>query len=195
MPETDEQQKGSDHSLLRRFQVGDDDAATALYERYANRLLALARKKTAVKFRTRFDAEDVVQSVFRSFFRRARGGLYRVPEGGELWQLLLVLSLNKIRRLAIRHGAQKRDVHATVSQDAGDFDPAQVPEQTARDILKLVVEETIDKLPAKQQEIVRYRIDGYEITEIVDRVGRSKRTVERTLQSFRQRLASVIDEE
>lgn len=184
----------SDKSLLRRLQVGDDDAATALYQRYADRLLALARRKTSIKYKRRFDAEDVVQSVFRSFFRRARVGLYDVPDGGELWNLLLVLSLNKIRRLALHHTAQKRDVRATVS--GGAYTPIPHPDDTtALDMLKIVVEEIIAQVPVLQQDIIRDRMEGFEISEIAHRVNRSKRTVERVLQQFRQRMTKVIDDE
>ena len=187
----------SDDSLLRRFRSGDEDAATALYRRYARRLLALAESKTSAEFATRFDAEDVVQSVFRSFFRRARDGYYQVPDSGELWQLLLVLSLNKIRRLAIHHRAQKRDVRATMLEEM-EILPTQSENGHSEDdvafgVLKMVVEETISELTAIKQAIVRDRIEGFEVAEIAERVGRSKRTVERTLQQFRQRLARIVD--
>ncbi|MEZ6117803.1 MAG: ECF-type sigma factor [Pirellulaceae bacterium] len=100
---TDETIEPSDGSLLRRIQGGEEDAATQLYLRYSNRLIALAKHNTSPELAVRFDPEDVVQSVFRSFFRRASGGCYDVPEGGELWRLLLVLALNKVRGLAIHH--------------------------------------------------------------------------------------------
>ncbi len=62
----------SDDSLLRRYQSGDEVAATALYLRYAARLRALAREYCAPHYAGRFDADDIVQSVFRAFFHGAR---------------------------------------------------------------------------------------------------------------------------
>ena len=59
----------TDHSLLRRFRGGSEDAATQLYLRYAHRLRALARAKCAPDLAQRLDVEDIVQSVFGSFFR------------------------------------------------------------------------------------------------------------------------------
>ena len=56
-------QSSSDRSLLLRFQEGNQDAATALYVRYARRLQALAKAQTGKQLATRFDPEDVVQSV------------------------------------------------------------------------------------------------------------------------------------
>src|SRR5262245_11532311 len=87
----------SDGSLLRRYRRGDQAAATRLYLRYANRLRALARARCSPDLAQRVDPDDIVQSVFRSFFRRARSGAYEVPDGEELWKLFLVIALNKIR--------------------------------------------------------------------------------------------------
>src|SRR5688572_7541250 len=77
----------TDHSLLRRIRDGEQEAATTLYLRYAERLEALAKANTAAALAIRIDPEDVVQSVFRTFFRRASEGHYDVPEGDELWKL------------------------------------------------------------------------------------------------------------
>ena len=75
----------TDASLLRRFRRGEQDAATELYLRYADRLRTLAARKASTDLKRRVDAEDIVQSVFRTFFRRAAGGQYDAPTGDELW--------------------------------------------------------------------------------------------------------------
>lgn len=186
----------SDQSLLRRFQQGQEDAATELYLRYARRLQALARKQTGTQLAARFDPDDVVQSVFRTFFRRASEGCYEAPVGEELWQLLLVLALNKIRTLAVYHRAQKRDAGRTVtaaaaSEPVGDSGDDVVAYET----LKMVVEELVESLPAPQDEMIRRRIEGHEVAEIAAAAGRSKRTVERTLQQFRTRLIQRIQQD
>ena len=62
--------EASDHSLVRRFRHGQEDAPTKLYIRYAQRLHALATKQTSNELARRVDPEDIVQSVFRTFFRR-----------------------------------------------------------------------------------------------------------------------------
>src|SRR4029078_11556074 len=98
----------TDDTLLRRYQAGDDGAATALYIRYAARLRALAHAYCGSSFAGRFDADDVVQSVFRAFFHGARRRAYVVPPTGELWGLLMVLALNKVRNLITHHRAGKR---------------------------------------------------------------------------------------
>src|SRR4051794_12642248 len=141
--------EGSDSSLVRRFRAGEDDAATKLYKRYAERLHRLAQRNTALDLTRRFDAEDVVQSVFRTFFRRVRTGLYELPDGDELWRLLLVISLNKIRGLAIYHRAQKRNVGSTVAPGSDLLSQLarSDTDQLALTTLKMVIEEVMSDLP------------------------------------------------
>src|SRR3954471_22692461 len=83
----------TDASLLRRLRLGSEDAATQLYLRYAARLHAPARAQYSPELARQVDAEDLVQSIFGSFFRGANRGLYEVPVGEELWKLFLVIAL------------------------------------------------------------------------------------------------------
>jgi RNA polymerase sigma factor (sigma-70 family) len=187
----------SDRSLLRRFRAGQSDAATFLYLRYAGRLRALAAVQSGSALRPRVDPEDIVQSVFRTFFRRAARGEYDVPEGEELWKLFLVIALNKIRATAAHHRAAKRDVRVT--QSGAAFDQA-MGNATSRDeasltTLRLVVEGVMDKLVASQRVIIEKRIEGYQVDEIARQTGRARRTVERALQDFRRTLTRLLTED
>ena len=184
----------SDHSLLRRFRRGQDDAPTLLYLRYAERLRALAAAQSSPGLAARVDPEDIVQSVFRTFFRRAAEGEYDVPEGEEIWKLLLVIALNKVRAVGAHHRAARRDVRKTVMgevyEQALDARPGRDDE--ALSILNLFVGEVLDALPPGHRPIVEQRIEGFEVAEIAARVTRSRRTVERVLQEFRRRLDRQI---
>jgi RNA polymerase sigma-70 factor (ECF subfamily) len=192
---TEESRKSvSDNSLLNRFRSGDEDAALQLYYRYAERLLKLAKRETPQELATRFDPEDIVQSVFRTFFRRAASGQYEAPEGDELWKLLLVMALNKVRGRGAYHRADKRDIRRTLpipDSDAGvvaSRNSVGDDNEVARHILCLSVEEIISNQPESHRAVIRLRIDGMEVQEIALQEQRSKRTVERILQSFRKEL-------
>ena len=184
----------SDRTLLRRFRAGEADAATELYVRYASRLLALASSRTSPSLASRFDPEDVVQSVFRTFFRRAAEGLYEVPPGDELWQLFLVIALNKVRALGVHHRAQKRDATRTVGSPTLDVH-SQVDDGTPMQILEMVIDDFVNQQPPLQAQMIRLRIDGHEVQAIADATQRSKRSVERVLQRFRLELADLIEQQ
>lgn len=178
----------TDESLLRRVGDGDEAAAAALYLRYASRLRALAAPR-CTGYAGRFDADDVVQSVFRTFFQKAKQRAYTVPPGGELWGLLMVLGLNKVRALVDHHQAEKRAVGRT--RDDLDKHPLLARDETAADFLRMVVEEQVAGLPETHREMIRLRLMGFEVGEISDRTGRSRRTVERVLQEFRSQMQNA----
>jgi RNA polymerase sigma-70 factor (ECF subfamily) len=183
----------SDRELLERFRGGEQFAATVLYLRYAPRLLALAQSRCSPGLANRLDCEDIVQSVFGRFFRRARSGEYEVPVGAELWNLLLVIALNKIRAAEAYHRAGKRDLRATA---AGHLDEAPAGAPTAagesEPYLRLVVNEALERLPQPHRQAVELRLHGYEVREIAERTGRPLRTVERLLQEARAELKAVL---
>jgi RNA polymerase sigma-70 factor (ECF subfamily) len=186
----------SDRSLLRRLRSGQPDAATLLYLRYADRLHALAAAKCGADLAARVDPEDIVQSVFRTFFRRASQGHYDVPEGEDLWKLFLVIGLNKIRATGAHHRAAKRNVGATAGGPA--FDEA-LRTRASRDevalaTLRLVIDDILERLPPSQRDIVELRIEGHEVGQIARRTERSRRSVERALQDFRQKLEALLEE-
>ena len=186
-----------DEKLLARFREGSEDAATALYFRYASRLQNLADNQSAPRMAVRMDTEGVVQSVFRTFFRRAKSGQYEVADGEDLWNLFLVIALNKIRTTAKHHRAQKRDVEKTqtLADSAGTPNAStDIREEEALNVLKLTINELLEKLPNSNKDIVFLRIDGFEVSEIAEKTGRAKRTVERIIQNFKRRLKEIIDQ-
>lgn len=186
----------SDHSLLRRLRAGSDDAATQLYLRYARRLQGLAHAKCAPDLAARVDAEDIVQSVFRTFFRRVARGDYDVPEGEELWKLLLVIGLNKIRAVGAFHRAARRDVRSSVSPESWETtDSSPSGDETSLQILRIAIDEVLGGLSEEHRRILQLRIEGHEVAEIAAQLGRSKRTVERILQELLKALSESIRSE
>src|SRR5437879_8938088 len=60
--------------LMARLRTGDNDAATQVFNRFANRLIELARRQLDPQIRQKLDPEDVLRSVFRSFFAHQTAG-------------------------------------------------------------------------------------------------------------------------
>lgn len=193
---SDSGEETSDRSLLRRIRQGNQDAASVLYARYAHRLRALVQAKRSPDLASRVDHEDIVQSVFKSFFRGVSRGSYDVPAGEELWNLFLVITLNKVRAKGVFHHAAKRDVRLTVGDD--DLDGSSVGPKSDRDaylLLKLSVEESLDRLPAQHKLVTQLRMEGDDVAEIARKTGRSKRSVERILQECREKLSHLLGEQ
>src|SRR5262249_4269495 len=159
---------------------------------YAQRLRALAQAQCSAELARRVDVDDIVQSVFGSFFRRASQGVYDVPAGEELWKLLLVIALHKIRDQGSFHRAAKRDVRRTRGGEALDQTLPAPHAQGEYAFLEAVVHEALEKLPPLHRQVVELRMEGYEVAEIAPKVERSKRTVERVLQEARGELGTLL---
>lgn len=179
----------SDRSLLRLLAGGDREAADEVYRRYADRLRRVVRNALSPRVSGRLDADDIVQSTFRRFLGAARDGRYVLPSGDELWGLLVVIGLNRVRSAEQYHRSGKRDVRQTVGLADGTAEPA---DDAA---LAVEVDEALAGLPPDHREVTRLRLAGYEVGEIAGRLGRSKRTVERVLQDTRGRLRRLLDAE
>jgi RNA polymerase sigma-70 factor, ECF subfamily len=195
MPERADGQMPSDRSLMRRLRQGSDDAATQLYLRYVRRLRALTEARCSPRLARMVDADDIVQSIFGSFFRAAGQGLYDVPAGEDLWRLLVVITLNKIRSKGNYFHAAKRDARLTVAREVIEEEQPAYEGGLREDLafLRLTVKEALEKLPPLDRQVITLRIEGYEVAEIAKQTARSHRTVERILQRTRQRLTELLE--
>jgi RNA polymerase sigma-70 factor (ECF subfamily) len=181
--------------LVARWREGDGRAAEQLFESYAGRLVALARSRLSEKLARRLDAEDVVQSAFRSFFDGLRQGQYDLPDRGDLWRLLVSITLHKVYRQARRHSAGKRDLdRERPLGDAPERWPvavqqlAEEPTPAEATALAEEVEVLLGGLSPVQREVAELRLQGHTQNEIAEVVRRSQRTVRRWLEEIKQHL-------
>src|SRR6266404_4012065 len=108
--------------MMSRLRAGDDAAASEVFRRFANRLIGLARSNIESKLRPKVDPEEVVQSVYRSFFRRHGTQQFEVGSWDDLWYLLTVITLHKCSTRIDYVRAARRDVRREVSLKAGAED-------------------------------------------------------------------------
>src|SRR5437762_3488388 len=88
-------QEPSFEDLMERLRLGDERAAQQIFERFAHRLMGLARTRLSGGLRQKVDPEDVMQSVFKSFFRRHAEAQFDLSGWDSLWALLTVITLRK----------------------------------------------------------------------------------------------------
>jgi RNA polymerase sigma factor (sigma-70 family) len=189
----DPPENGGDPTLLRLLREGDADAARALYSRYARRLRALVDRKLGPDLASRVDPDDIVQSVFRTFLRGVAERRYHVPKGQDLWGLFLVLALNKVRACGQFHRAAKRDVRVTHPLDRLEG-PAECVTDAADDpFLHALAQDLLEQFLPVHRKMIQLRLEGYAVAEIATRTHRSRRTVERILQSCRASLLELVD--
>jgi RNA polymerase sigma-70 factor (ECF subfamily) len=186
--------------LVEKYRRGDQNAAAMLFARYVGRLTSLAQSRLSSKLARRIDAEDVVQSAYRSFFIRARDGQYHLHNSGDLWRLLAVITMNKLRRKVEHHSAGKRQIDQE-QNDHGDegqplYHEALTREPSPSDTVAVLeeVELLTRGLTDVQRRMVELRLQGYLIEEIAEEVARSERTVRRVLDKVKDCLEQRLEE-
>lgn len=185
--------------LLKRWQQGDEAAADEIFARYMQRLAGLARNRLSEKMQRRVDPEDVVQSVYRSFFRHAKEDRYELKRSGDLWRLLASITINKTMGQIEYHTAKKRAIADEGSwPDSGDSSlnmPAAISrEPTVEDAVALTdeIEAYMQTLDPIKRQILELRLQDQSTEEIASAVDRSSRTVRRVLEDIKSALAERL---
>jgi RNA polymerase sigma factor (sigma-70 family) len=183
--------------LLEQYRAGDDRAADALFTRYFERLTALARSRLAPRLACRTDPEDIVLSVYRSFFVGARAGRFTLSRGGDLWRLLASITKHKLLREARHQRADRRSVDRELPLDPAEHAAilGRQPEPTAEDAAALAdeLERVLSRLDPFGRRVLELRLQGAQLSEIARDTGRSERTVRRTLGQIRELLDGRLD--
>ena len=176
---------------IRRWGAGDARAAEQLFERYAQRLTHVAEQHLSRKLAGREDGEDVVQSVFRTFFRRSADGQFQIDSSAQLWRLLVKITLQKVRTRGRYHTAQKRSAAAETRPEedswvvetlAREPDPAEAAE------LVDLMEAMLADVPPLYGRVLELRLQGMAPADVARELNISRNTVYRALELFKQRL-------
>lgn len=177
--------------VFERVQSGDEEAAREVHERYLARLISLARSRLSQKLARKVDADDIVQSAFRSFFVRAREGEYAIQRAGDLWSLLATITRHKLLKKAEHYRQQKRSLardKPLTSEVSAAAAFAEEPSDEEAVALTDEVEFLMRTLDPLQRQMLELRLQGQPIPEIAETVERSERTVRRFLGGFRDQL-------
>src|SRR5205807_6819280 len=135
--------------LMERLGSGEDSAAREVFERFAGRLIALARGRFNRLLARKVDPEDVVQSAFKSFFVRHRAGTPQVGDCDGLWNLLTLITLRKCADRAEYFLAGRRDANREADGPVGGDGPDAwmvAPGREPRPEEAAILAETVEQL-------------------------------------------------
>ena len=183
-------------SWLSEVLSGEPGSQHQVVDRYTQRLLGLARRQLPQRLRQRVDPEDVVQSVYRSFFRRLNEGCFTLEDSHDLWRLLAAMTFHKARNAVKFHQRRCRDSRREDASGAAAGDQAAAPAEPGdQDVTVLFdcLERLLVGLPDNYREIVLRRLEGDSIEQIAERVHRSRRTVLRVLSHLQSLAAEQLE--
>lgn len=181
--------------LLSGIQHGhQDQVGDMIVRRFAERLIALTSGRIGNRLRQRVTEDDIVQSVFLTFFRRLGDGQFELRNWESLWGLLAQAAVWRICRQAQYHSAQKR----TWQQEQGS-ESLLVQEVWKRepDTTDLLVAEELhaqlmSQIKEQHQPIVQLILDGATHEAIARELKVSLSTVERVHRRAKECLSAIL---
>jgi RNA polymerase sigma-70 factor (ECF subfamily) len=140
------------------------------------------------------EAEDVVQSAYKSFFFRYGAGNLHLVNWNSLWGLLTLITVRKCAERAAYYRVERRDAAREVSPPSRDetapwlepFSREPTPLEAA--VLSETVEQLFAGLDEDERPILELSLQGCTTREISERLGRAERTVRLLREGIRHRL-------
>ena len=181
--------------VLEQLRRRDEVAATQVFQRFARQLIALAANHLDSRVRQKVDAEDVVQSVFRTAFSRLGKGQFELENWDSLWGLLTRITVRKCGKWADYYHTGARNLNREVSPPQGESESNNAWEFINRDpspseaaILAETLERVIHGLDFREQQIATLILEGEPVPEITTRIGCTQSKVYRVMKMIRNRL-------
>jgi RNA polymerase sigma factor (sigma-70 family) len=182
--------------LMSHLRDGDQAAAAFIFRRFARRLIGLAYHRLDALIRQKEDPEDVVQSVFKSFFARQTENPYTLEDWDSLWSLLARITAFKCGHRIVHFHAARRDVRRDVAAAAADSPDdweaaARDPTPVEAAVLIDTVESLMRELGERDRRIFSLSLQGCSDSDIAAQVPCSERTVRRVLGFVKNRLEEM----
>lgn len=187
--------------LIEGLRTGDEQVLADFYQQHGATLRAIADKQLAPELRRRVSPSEVVQSAFRTFFRRAGEGRFEFEDSEKLWSLMCAITLTKVREQVRYHRREKRDIHRE-----SDPDPAQegyglgvlqgrdMPPEIAVEF-EDQFERLMEALDDEEQQVVQMKLDDRTNDEVADALGVSERTVRRIMKRLQTRFQFLLEDQ
>lgn len=193
--------EGSISAWIAGLKTGEAKAADRLWQRYAGRLLELARQRLGRVPGRIADEEDVALSVFTTLCSGAAAGRFDdLSNRDDLWWLLLAITRQKaIDRnrndfASIRGWGRvflETDLSADASENGGFQLERLLSTEPTPEFLAMLDDEHSRLLGLLRDDQLRgiavWRLEGYTVSEIAGWLGITRRSVERKLNLIRSK--------
>lgn len=184
--------------------AGDSIAANRIWQHYFDRLVRSVRARVYGQNRAVSDEEDIVLSVFDSFYNAAENGRFPdLSDRDDLWRLLLRIAARKVvdkRRhdLRQRRGGKVRLHSLDQAGNDGVVDDGRVIEAIGDEPspeMVLMMQESVEQLfshlgVGQLRDLAGAKLEGYSNAELAQRFDCSERTIERRLHLIREKMSA-----
>ena len=175
---------------------GDSAAANRIWQHYFDRLVRYVRRRLHGQNPAVSDEEDIVLSVFDSFYAAAEKGRFPdLADRDDLWRLLLRMSARKVIDKR-RHDLRQRrggDVEILSLDEGGDNETVieVIGDEPSPDMV-LMMQESMEQFfshlgVGDLRDLAGAKLEGDSNAELAQRFECSERTIERRLHLIREK--------
>ncbi|EGF26868.1 ECF-type sigma factor [Rhodopirellula baltica] len=183
---------------------GDSIAANQIWQHYYDRLVRSVRNKLFGQNRAVSDEEDIVLSVFDSFYSAAQKGRFPdLSDRDDLWRLLLKMSARKVVDKKRRDHRQRRggdvQLHSLDKREDNQTFIEAIGDEPSPEMI-LMMEESVEQFfshlgVGQLRDLAGAKLEGYSNAELAARFGCSERTIERRLHLIREKCHQELFDE
>lgn len=176
--------------------AGDSNAANRIWHHYFDRLVRSVRGRLYGQNRAVSDEEDIVLSVFESFYDAAENGRFPdLSDRDDLWQLLLRMAARKVVDKR-RHDQRVRRGGAVKLHSLGHAgDDEKIIEAIGNEPspeMVMMMQESVERFfshlgVGQLSDLAGAKLEGYSNAELAKRFDCSERTIERRLHLIREK--------
>ena len=189
-------------SWIRQLVEGNPQVVDEFWRGYGPRLQRLAAGFMTSRICRREEPEDVVQSVCRTFLRRAQIGQFELPDSEALWRLLCAITLTKVRQKVRFHRRQRRSVDRErhFEPRADDSRPpgpeAVAPEPTPAEAAEFAdqLQQLLAGMDEEERRVVELKLEQHTNLQMAKELSCSERTVRRILKRVQGRLRRMLED-
>ncbi|TWT80362.1 RNA polymerase sigma factor [Planctomycetes bacterium CA13] len=194
---------------IHLVKAGDSTAANRIWQHYFDRLVRCVRGRIYGQNRAVSDEEDIVLSVFDSFYNAAEKGRFPdLADRDDLWRLLLRMAARKAvdkqrHDLRQRRGGNVRLHSLDHADDDGAVEDGRVIEAIGDEPspeMVLMMQESVEQFfshlgVGQLRDLAVAKLEGYSNAELAKRFGCSERTIERRLHLIREKCQQELVEQ
>lgn len=183
--------------------AGDSVAAIRIWQHYFDRLVRAVRTRLYGQNRALTDEEDIVLSVFDSFYNAAENGRFPdLSDRDDLWRLLLRMAGRKVvdkRRHDLRQRRGGNVMLHSLGHVSGDRGIIEAIGDEPSAEMVLMMQESVEQIfshlgVGQLSDLAGAKLEGYSNAELAERFGCSERTIERRLHLIREKCQQELVE-
>ena len=182
---------------------GDSTAANRIWQHYFDRLVRSVRHRLYGQNRAVSDEEDIVLSVFDSFYSAVEKGRFPdLSDRDDLWRLLLRMSARKVVDKRRHDQRQRRGGGVNLHSFDHTTDGENVIEAIGNEPtpeMVLMMQESVEQFfshlgVGQLRDLAGAKLEGYSNAELARRFDCSERTIERRLHLIREKFQQELVE-